>query len=144
MSRRLLVPKSSEMISAPRLSASVTSFTRSDSYLAPILRKVLATQTLAFGAMARATPATNVPWPEYGLIRTGWPPYGFSYSPVTPASQECSAAASFSQPLSSTAIETPSPSHALSHRPVDTPGSGCPSGDGSSGSVAGQVPPVHR
>jgi hypothetical protein len=63
MSFLVLVPKASEMISAPRLSATFTSMTRSDSYFAPISSNVLATQMLALGAMVAATPVTKVPWP---------------------------------------------------------------------------------
>jgi hypothetical protein len=69
--------------------------------------KVWLTHTLALGAMVRTTPATKVPCPAYGMIRTGLPPNGSSVSPVTPASQECWVAASGSQPLSRTATRTP-------------------------------------
>jgi hypothetical protein len=63
MSLRVLVPKSSEMMSAPCLSASDTSLTRSDSNLPGRLTNVLSTRTSALGAMVRTTPATKVPWP---------------------------------------------------------------------------------
>ena len=60
---RLLVPNETEMTSAPVLSASDICLTRSDSKIAPTLGNVLPTHTRALGAMVRATPATNVPWP---------------------------------------------------------------------------------
>ena len=60
---RLLVPNDSEMTSAPLLSASDICLTRSASKIAPNLANVLSTRTSAWGAMVRATPAENVPWP---------------------------------------------------------------------------------
>ena len=61
LSLRVLLPKSSEMMSAPLLTASDTSLTRSDSYFAPTFVNVLYTRTSAAGAMVRTTPATTVP-----------------------------------------------------------------------------------
>jgi hypothetical protein len=63
MSFRVLEPKSSEMMSAPCLSASDTSLTREDSKPPAFLMNVLSTRTSALGAMVRRTPATKVPWP---------------------------------------------------------------------------------
>jgi hypothetical protein len=76
------------MMSAPSLSALSSRRTSSCSESAPAASKSLVTRTEHTGAMQRATPAMNVPWPAYGGISAPFFPGGGSSShwPVTPAS----------------------------------------------------------
>ena len=106
------------------------------------------TKTEAFGATQRSTPAPNVPWPAYGARTLSPPPsvvYGSSWSPRTPESQACLAAAPGISPVSTMLTDTPYPSfppqEARPPPPPSKPGGGTGAAlPGTSiGSVAGHI-----